>query len=298
MVFFACARRNKEQGDDPSIPDGTSENVANDFMDSADGGEEEDEGAYSRLSPKEAFEKFDANGSGDIDEDEFFHLLECIGVTSDEEYQERLFHRYAKKVSGGSNRSVIDYDGFKSAWLLLGNPRRELIERGVRDVPKFATRHQLVRLLEKTIDEEERLEGLARAEADRYRTLQDKTNARRECIRMAKNRAGLELAAALDAAGGVYVLGRRAVMPRTVNLLDDLKDAITMEAARDNGSVADPACTARLDGIDKYVHHRRSCAFALPKHRPHDGLQCLHDCWWMRCGVTTCYYSLKKYQTK
>jgi hypothetical protein len=131
-------------------------------------------------------------------------------VTSDEEYQERLFHRYAKKVSGGSNRSVIDYDGFKSAWLLLGNPRRELIERGVRDIPKFATRHQLVRLLEKTIDEEERLEGLARAEADRYRTLQDKTNARRKCIRMAKNRAGLELAAALDAAGGVYVLGTGA----------------------------------------------------------------------------------------
>ena len=212
MVFFACARRSKEQGDYSSIADGTSEEVANDFTptDIADGGEEEDEGTYTHLSPKEAFEKFDANGSGDIDEEEFFHLLESVGVTSDEEYQERLFRRYAMKVSGESNRSVIDYDGFKSAWLLLGNPRRKLIERGVRDIPKFATRHQLVQLLEKTIDEEERLEGLARAEADRYRTLQDKTNARRECIRLAKDRAGLELAAALDAAGGVYVLGTGA----------------------------------------------------------------------------------------
>ncbi len=118
--------------------------MANDFTDSDDSGKEEDKGTYSRLSHKEAFEKFDANGSGDIDEDEFFHLLEYTGVTSDEEYQERLFHRYAKKVSGGSNQSVIDYDGFKSVWLLLGNPRRELIKRGVRDIPKFATRHQLV----------------------------------------------------------------------------------------------------------------------------------------------------------
>ncbi len=108
MVFFACAHRNKEQGDNPPIPDDTSKEVANDFTDSADGGKEEDESTYSRLSPKEAFEKVDANGSGDINKDEFFHLLEHTGVTSDEEYQERLFHRYAKKVSGGSNRSVID----------------------------------------------------------------------------------------------------------------------------------------------------------------------------------------------
>jgi hypothetical protein len=211
MVFFACARRNKEQGDDSVIPDGTSEEVANNSIptDVAGGGEDEDEGAYSHLLPNEVFDKFDTNGSGDIDEDEFFHLLESVGVTSDEEYQERLFRRYAKKVSGGSN-AVIDYDGFKSAWMLLVNPKRELIERGVRNIPKYATRHQLVRLLEKTIEEVERLEGLARAEADLYHTLQEKKNARAEYIRRAKDRGGLDLAAALDAAGVVYVLGTGA----------------------------------------------------------------------------------------
>lgn len=159
------------------------------------------------LSPKAAFHKFDADSSGDIDEDEFFHLLRSIGIEGNEEYQERLFRRFVKS---GSQQKTIDYDGFKSAWLLLGNPKRELIERGVENLPKFATRHQLVRLLERTLDEEERVDALAKAEADRYRRLRDRRKVREEYIGKAKARAGLELGAALDVLGQVYVLGKGA----------------------------------------------------------------------------------------
>ena len=175
---------------------------------------------YSKLSPKEAFEKFDTNNSGDIDMDEFFHLLEVIGITTKEESQERLFRKYAKEVveeEGASatlttsNRTVaIDYNGFKSAWLLLGDPKRELLDRGVTDIPKFATHYQLVRLLEKTIDDADRTYSLAKAEADRYRTIQDTIAERKLYIQKAKDRAGLELARALDAAGCVFVLGTGA----------------------------------------------------------------------------------------
>ncbi|KAL7538516.1 hypothetical protein ACHAXR_008608 [Thalassiosira sp. AJA248-18] len=165
----------------------------------------EEKSELNELSPKEAFIKFDTDSSNDIDEEEFFHLLESIGIKGNEEHQERLFRRFVKNGS-----KTVDYDGFKAAWLLLGNPRKELIDRGVKNLPKFATRYQLVRLLEKTLDDEERLESLAKAEADRYRRLQDRKNLRTAYIRKAKARAGAELGAALDAAGQVYVLGTGA----------------------------------------------------------------------------------------
>jgi alpha-tubulin suppressor-like RCC1 family protein len=155
----------------------------------------------SHISPKEAFREFDTDASGDIDEDEFFHLLETIGIKADEEYQERMFRKFVKRGS------TIDFDGFKHAWLLLGNPKQELLDRGVKNLPKFATKHQLVKMLEKVLEEEERLESLAKAEAARWHELQERTNERTKLINKAKGRAGMELGAALDAAGQVYVMG-------------------------------------------------------------------------------------------
>jgi len=154
------------------------------------------------LSPKEAFDKFDTDCSGDIDEDEFFYLLECVGVKGREEYQERLFRKFVK-----SGARTIDFDGFKYAWILLSNPRKELEERMVPNLPKFATRHQLVSLLAKTLDEEERLDGLTKAGEARYRKIHELKSIRAKFSEKAKHRAGLELSLALDAAGVVYTLG-------------------------------------------------------------------------------------------
>ena len=159
----------------------------------------------SHLSPKEAFHKFDTDQSGTIEEDEFFYLLDCVGIKAECEYKERMFKKYVKK---GSN--CIDYEGFRKAWLLLGNPKQELADRGIHNLPKFATRYQLVGTLEKVLDEEERLEALVNAEAERWKKLQDQTSLRTEYIRKAKTQAGLELGAALDAGGCCYVLGAGA----------------------------------------------------------------------------------------
>ena len=235
MKFFCpCTRRNNKViapiPDDAFVESGEVKDASSVVGDddeedkivasSASANGEENDFDYSKLSPKEAFERFDTNGSGDIDMDEFFHLLEVIGITTKEESQERLFRKYATEVveeEGAltslttSNSTVaIDYNGFKSAWLLLGDPKRELLDRGVTDIPKFATHYQLVRLLEKTIDDADRTYSLAKAEADRYRTILDNIAERKLYIQKAKDRASIELARALDAAGYVFVLGTGA----------------------------------------------------------------------------------------
>ena len=191
---FSCRSTKKNNNSAVADVSGAVDDLVDDDSDVADS---------AGLSPKEAFQKFDTDASGDIDEDEFFHLLQCLDVgKGNEEYQESLFKRYVKPGS-----KTIDYQGFKSAWLLLGNPKQELLDRGVKNLPKIATRNQLVRILEKTIDDEERLDALAKAEADRYRRLQERRRARSEYIHKAKARAGAELRAALDAAGSCYILG-------------------------------------------------------------------------------------------
>lgn len=199
-IFRKSSRRSKRSS--ISIADGDDKSV-NDFNKDEDGeSSSADYDGTKYLSPKEAFEKFDTDSSGDIDEDEFFHLLETVGIKGKLEYQEKLFRRYLK-----SGSKTIDYDGFKRAWILLGNPKQELIDREVKDIPKFATRYQLVKLLEHTIDEEERINALTKAEEARYRRIQDLKSLRLEYIRKAKHRSGLELGAALDAGGTMYVLG-------------------------------------------------------------------------------------------
>ena len=53
--------------------------------------EAKSEASLSALSPKDAFLRFDADSSGDIDEDEFFALLEAVGIKGKLEYQESCF---------------------------------------------------------------------------------------------------------------------------------------------------------------------------------------------------------------
>ena len=76
------------------------------------------------LSPKEAFEKFDSDSSGDIDQEEFYALLEAVGINGNHEYQEKLFRRFANK-----KQNAIRYEDFRRAWLLLANTKDELLDR-------------------------------------------------------------------------------------------------------------------------------------------------------------------------
>ena len=66
------------------------------------------------LTPIDAFEMFDEDGSGNINEDEFYFVLEYLKLEVSDANQERLFLKYDKDQSG-----EIDYDEFRQIWCWL-----------------------------------------------------------------------------------------------------------------------------------------------------------------------------------
>lgn len=155
----------------------------------------------SLLSPQDAFELFDTDGTGRIDELEFADVLEYFGLDVSDEKQEALFRKYDKDASG-----FIDYTEFRAMWLRLANVREELAKRGIV-APKYATPWTLQQMLAKVLDEEEAREALVLAEAQQFLCKQREKERRVLLGRKAVVRAQDELAAALDAAGQVYVFG-------------------------------------------------------------------------------------------
>ncbi|KAK7233594.1 guanyl-nucleotide exchange factor, partial [Aureococcus anophagefferens] len=157
------------------------------------------------LMPQDAFEMFDEDGTGTINEDEFFFVLEYLKLDVSDQKQEQMFLKYDKDGSG-----EIDYAEFRQIWLAVADVRKELGDRGV-DIPKFATRRQLQRMLEKCLDEEEEAERRAMAEAERWRSWRAILEQKNEYLKHARRRAQVELCKALDAAGQIYVFGRGAM---------------------------------------------------------------------------------------
>ncbi|KAJ0393312.1 hypothetical protein P43SY_009980 [Pythium insidiosum] len=155
----------------------------------------------SLLAPRDAFDLFDEDGTGQIDELEFADVLEYFGMNVSDARQEALFKKYDKDKSG-----YIDYKEFRAMWLRLTNVREELSKRGI-EIPKYATPWKLQQMLETALEEEEAREAQVLAEAKRFLELQREKQRRAELGRKAVIRAQDELAAALDAAGQVYVLG-------------------------------------------------------------------------------------------
>ncbi|KAG9413174.1 hypothetical protein AC1031_016193 [Aphanomyces cochlioides] len=155
----------------------------------------------SLLTPKDAFHLFDSNGSGKLDELEFADALEYFGMDVSDATQEKLFHKYDTDKSG-----FIEYSEFRAMWLQCADLKHELMSRGI-EVPKFSTRAALMQNLANILDEEERREEEAMEEAKWFHEWQLERLRRVELARKAALRAQDELAAALDAAGQVYMLG-------------------------------------------------------------------------------------------
>ena len=61
----------------------------------------------------------ECHAGGFIDEDEFFFLLQFLGIEVSEQRQEQLFKQYDADGSG-----TIDYDEFKQIWVRLANVRK------------------------------------------------------------------------------------------------------------------------------------------------------------------------------
>uniref|UniRef100_K3X146 EF-hand domain-containing protein n=1 Tax=Globisporangium ultimum (strain ATCC 200006 / CBS 805.95 / DAOM BR144) TaxID=431595 RepID=K3X146_GLOUD len=155
----------------------------------------------SLLAPRDAFELFDTDGTGQIDELEFADVLEYFGMNVSDEKQETMFKKYDKDKSG-----YIDYKEFRSMWIRLSNVREELTKRGV-EIPKYATPWKLQQILETILDEEEAREALVFAEAQNFMHKQREKERRQLLGKKAVVRAQDELTAALDAAGQVYIFG-------------------------------------------------------------------------------------------
>lgn len=128
-------------------------------------------------------------------------MLEYFGMDVSDAKQEQIFKKYDKDKSG-----YIDFQEFRSMWLRLANVREELEKRGI-EIPKYATQSKLQQMLEAALDEEEARDAEVLAEAERFRAKQREKELREELGRKAIVRAEDELAAALDAAGQVYVVG-------------------------------------------------------------------------------------------
>ncbi|GMF41946.1 unnamed protein product [Phytophthora fragariaefolia] len=118
-----------------------------------------------------------------------------------DEKQEKIFKKYDKDKSG-----YIDYPEFRSMWIRLVDVREELTKRGV-EIPKHTRQWKLQQMLETILDEEEAREALALEEAKKFLQRQRDKEYREQLGRKAVVRAEDELAAALDAAGQVYIMG-------------------------------------------------------------------------------------------
>ena len=155
----------------------------------------------SMLRPKDAFGMFDKDSSGNLGEDEFHFALNFLQIEIDEQIHEKMFAKYDRDKSG-----FIEYGEFKKIWLRLANPIKELEDRGIH-IPTLATKAQMIRMLDRVLDDEEKKEAIAIKEAKRFRKEQILLQSRKKDIENARNRSYMELCSALDAAGQVYVFG-------------------------------------------------------------------------------------------
>ncbi|OQS03440.1 hypothetical protein THRCLA_04258, partial [Thraustotheca clavata] len=145
------------------------------------------------LSPKDAFALFDEDNDGQINELEFADVLEYFGIQASDAKQEKLFKKYDKDRSG-------------AMWLQCVDVEQELRMRKI-EIPKYSTRSKLTQILELVLLEEEHNENQVLIEAKWYHAWQLEKIRRTQLASKAFLRAQDELAAALDAAGQVYVLG-------------------------------------------------------------------------------------------
>ncbi|KAF4140172.1 Regulator of chromosome condensation (RCC1) repeat [Phytophthora infestans] len=153
------------------------------------------------LGPRDAFELFDEDGTGKIDELEFADVLEYFGMDVSDEKQEKIFRKYDRDKSG-----YIDYQEFRSMWIKLVDVREELTKRGV-EIPKHTRLVKVQQILETILDQEEAREAAALEQAKRFLQRQRDKKLREQLGQKAIIRAEDELAAALDAAGQVYIIG-------------------------------------------------------------------------------------------
>ena len=117
---------------------------------------------YTVLSPKDAFDLFDADGSGLIEYGEFAALLEYVNIHVDEKESRKMFDRFDTDFSG-----QLDLLEFKLAWLQLVDVKQQCKAHKV-PISMLDTRSDLMEKLMRKLDEEEKTEDVSVDNAMRY----------------------------------------------------------------------------------------------------------------------------------
>ena len=169
------------------------------------------------VTPLDAFETFDEDVSGFLDEDEWFFAMEYLGYKMDDLKSEQLF-----MSTDYDNQGQIDWNEFRTLFIQACDVRRELEDRDV-ELATFVPSHTLRQQLRNLLLDEETRERRAIAEAKRYMLWTFLIRDKRRFLLEAHFRAYRELRNALDAAGHVYVLGKGPNNQFEGALLDEVR---------------------------------------------------------------------------
>ena len=116
----------------------------------------------SYLAPKDAFDLYDTDQSGAIDEDEFGNAVEYLQLEMTDAKMEKVFNKYDVDNSG-----TLDYDEFFEIWLSHCDIRAELSQRGIV-LPRFYNPLSVREQLRALVRREEYDEARALADARRW----------------------------------------------------------------------------------------------------------------------------------
>lgn len=156
------------------------------------------------LTPIDAFELFDEDQSGYLDEDEYRYAMEYLRVDASDEVLEDEFFKADFNLLG-----MIDYEEFRDIFIRVCDLKRELEDRGI-DTPSMIRKKTLRQMLREILLAEEVRERRALAETRRYKKWVLAIRETKRIMQKAEFRAYYELRSALDAAGHVYVIGSGA----------------------------------------------------------------------------------------
>jgi Ca2+-binding EF-hand superfamily protein len=163
-----------------------------------------------QVSPLDAFETFDEDETGFIDEDEFYFAMQYLGYTMDDGKHEVAFQRV-----DFNNTGSIDWHEFRNLFVLNCDVRKELEDRNV-ELATIVPRKTMLQQLRSILLDEEVRERRAIAEALRNKLWVFLIREKKRFLQEAHFRSYRELRTAIDAAGQVYVFGRG-----TSNQFDD-----------------------------------------------------------------------------
>ena len=153
------------------------------------------------LTPNDAFEMFDEDLSGFLDEDEMYYAFEYLKLKLKDTLHEKVFDEIDYNNTGS-----IDYFEFREIFFMVCDVKAELEQRDIT-VPSFTSRETLVKMLRPLVIEEEEKEMRAIAEAKRYKTWLQSVREKRKYLTKAEWRACYELKQAMDCGGHVYCFG-------------------------------------------------------------------------------------------